>query len=446
MKTLPVILLIGLLTSVSHAETGELQARIDAAAPGATLEIQPGVHRGPIVIDKPLTLVGIRQPEIRGAGQGKVVCITAADVTLRGFRITGSGLSLFDDDAAVYVTADRATIEQNLIEDSLHGIYLKKVSGCRILHNRIRGKTLLKVPTGSIERDLGRAPENCDAEALVANRRGNGIHQWNSEETWIAGNDISDTRDGIYFSFTNHCRVEHNLIHQARYGLHYMYSNDNTFENNSFSDNAAGGAIMFSQGLSVRHNRFVNNRGLRAYGLILQSTDRSVLEGNDIQQNAVGLSFNQCNDNRVIGNRLIQNYIGFRFGSNSEGNQFSENVFTKNLHPVEVGGETTGNRWAINGVGNLWDDAVPFDLNGDGIIDLPHRELDLFGLLRRDFPPIALLSASPGVKMLRFAHARAALPGTASVEDPAPLTSRFWKIRAQRAAQAAKATATFSPP
>lgn len=438
MKTLRSILFLGLIASTSRAEANELQTRIDAAAPGTTLEIPPGVHRGSIVIDKPLTLVGVDLPEIRGPGQGKVVRITAAGVTLRGFRITGSGLSLFDDDAAIHVTANRATIEENLIEDSLHGIYLKKVSGCRILHNQIRGKTLLTVPTNSIEQDLGRAPENCDPETLVANRRGNGIHQWNSEETLISGNEISDTRDGIYFSFTNHCRVEHNSIHQARYGLHYMYSNDNTFENNSFSDNAAGAAIMFSQGLSVRHNQFVNNRGLRAYGLIFQSTDRSVLEGNDIQRNAVGLSFNQCNGNRVIGNRLTQNYIGLRFGSNSEGNQFSENAFVKNLHPVEVGGETTGNQWAIDGVGNLWSDAVPLDLDGDGIIDLPHRELDLFGLLRREFPPIALLSESPGVKLLRFAHDRAALPGTSSVEDPAPLTNRFWKLRAQRAAQAAR--------
>ena len=71
--------------------------------------------------------------------------------------------------------------------------------------------------------------------------------------------------------------------------------------------------------------------------LIFQSTDDSRLEQNEISENAVGLSFNQCNRKRVIGNRVTQNYIGLRFGSNSDENRFTENIFTRNLHPVETG-------------------------------------------------------------------------------------------------------------
>jgi len=63
----------------------------------------------------------------------------------------------------------------------------------------------------------------------------------------------------------------------------------------------------------------------------------------------------------------------------------------------------------------------------------------LLGLLRRDFPTIAFLSDSPALKLLRFAHERAVIPGVSSIEDPDPLTSRFWKIRAQREARAALA-------
>ncbi|HET9800932.1 MAG TPA: NosD domain-containing protein, partial [Chthoniobacterales bacterium] len=252
----------------------------------------------------------------------------------------------------------------------------------------------------------------------------------------IRGNDISETRDGIYFSFTNNCRVENNLIHHARYGLHYMYSDGNVFEGNTFTGNSAGAAIMFSKNLVVRGNRFVNNRGHRAYGLIIQSSDRSRFEQNEIDQNAVGLSFNQCNANTVFGNRVTHNYIGLRIGSNSDDNRFSENIFAKNLHPVETGGsDVSETRWTVNGVGNFWGDATELDLNHDGINDLPHRELDLFGVLRRDFPTIAFLSDSPAVKLLRFAHERAALPGTNVIEDRASLTTQYWKIRAQHSAQ-----------
>jgi len=425
------------VTTCAGATT--LQQRIDASSPNETIHVESGVHAGAIVINKSVTLVGDPGAEIRGNGSGKVVTVAANHVTLRGLRITGSGLQLSDDDAAVFVTGNRAKIENCVIADSLHGVYLKKVSGAQILNNRIQGKTTLAESIEPVEKGIGQSAENCDT-TLVTNRRGNGIHQWNCEGNLISGNEISDARDGIYFSFTNNSRVENNLIRHVRYGLHYMYSDTNIFENNTFTENAAGAAIMFSKNMVVRGNRFVSNRGYRAYGLIFQSSDNSRLERNEISENAVGLSFNQCNQNEVAGNRVTRNYIGLRFGSNSDGNRFTENIFTGNLHPIETGAsDVSGSLWAVHGVGNLWDTEHELDLDRDGIVDLPHRELDLFGILRRDFPVIAFLSESPAVKLLRFANERAVIPGMSSIEDPAPLTSHFWRIRAQRAARSALA-------
>jgi len=411
------------LGTVALSRAASLQEQIDTAAPGSTVTVATGTYRGRIVINKPLTLIGENLPTIHGDGKGKVVTINAEGVTLRGFRVRGSGLALFEDDAAIFVTANRAVIEGNQIEDSLHGIYLKKANDCRLLNNRISGKTSIAEETGPIEQGIGVSPDDCASGSLVANRRGNGIHQWNCERTEITGNEISEARDGIYFSFTNHATVRGNVIRHVRYGLHYMYSDDNVFIGNTFSENAAGAALMFSERLVVRDNRFFSNRGFRAYGLIFQSVDDTRLENNLIAQNAVGLSFNQCNRNRVIGNRVAQNYVGLRFGANSDDNGFSTNSFTRNLHPVEMLGDTGTNRWSVGGVGNYWDGAAAFDLDRDGINDLPHRELDLFGVLRRDFPAIAFLSESPALNLLRFAHQRATLPGMNSVEDRAPLAS-----------------------
>jgi nitrous oxidase accessory protein len=413
-----------------------LQERIESAAPNETIRVEAGVHAGPISINKSLALIGENGAEIRGSASGKVVTIAADDVTLTGLRISGSGLQLSDDDAAVFVTGNRARIQNCVIADSLHGIYLKRVSGAQILNNRIQGKTTLAASSDPVEKGIGRSAENCDT-TLVSNRRGNGIHQWNCESNFIRGNEISDTRDGIYFSFTNNSHVEGNVIHHVRYGLHYMYSDGNVFENNTFAENAAGAAIMFSKELLVRGNRFLSNRGHRAYGLIFQSSDRSTLEGNEISENAVGLSFNQCNTNKIVANRVTNNYIGLRVGSNSDDNQFTGNIFAHNLHPVETGGsDVSGSRWSANGVGNFWSDSLELDLNRDGINDLPHRELDLLSVLRRDFPAVSFLSDSPALKLLRFAHERAALPSANTIEDRASLTSQFWRLRAQRAATA----------
>jgi nitrous oxidase accessory protein len=408
-----------------------LQQQINLAAPDEVIRVATGVYPGAVIINKPLTLIAEAGAKIIGTARGNVVTIIADNVTLRGFHISGSGLNLSDDNAAVFVAGNHSTIENNVIEESLHGIYLKKVSDCRVIGNRIRGKISLKAETKPVDQTLTAGIGELCETSLNENERGNGIHQWNCERNLISGNEISDSRDGIYFSFTNHSRVESNWVHNVRYGLHYMYSDADVFENNLFSENAAGAAIMFSRSITIRNNRFLDNRGSRAYGILFQSDEAVRLENNAICNNAVGLSFQQAIGFVVKGNEVSGNYIGLRFYGNSDNNSFTENRFTRNLHPIDADGEGTNNHWAVNGIGNFWDEQA-VDLNHDGIGDLPHRELDLFGRMRHGFPTIAFLSGSPIVKLLRFANERAAIPGLDAIEDPAPLTSDFWKLRAGR--------------
>lgn len=412
-----VLAAVWLACAAAHAANTPLQQQIAEAAPGATIHVPSGVHQGNLFIAKPLRLVGVPGAEIRGEGRGKTIEITAPDVTLEGLHITNSGRNLTADDAAIHVSADRATVAHCRITDSLHGIYLKKAEDCRILGNTIIG---LAVAAEKDSSDPGDAAENCDANP-PADAPGNGIHQWNSRRNLLEGNTITRTRDGIYFYFTDHCTIKNNTVTHVRYGLHYMYSDDNVFEGNRFSDNAGGAAVMLSERLIIRGNDFTGNRGGRATGLILLSVDSSLIEGNRIERNSLGLSLNQCNDNRILGNIIDGNHIGLRFGGNSDGNTFSANSFRRNLYPAEMEGETGSNRWESAGVGNRWDNVAPVDFNGDGIGDLPHRELDLLGYLRRNFPQISLLADSPALHLLRFAHQRAALPGLNTIQDNAPL-------------------------
>lgn len=423
MKNLRIIAAMAFAGVVSSALAAEassaapLQSQIDAAAPGATIHVPAGVHEGNLIINKPLRLVGERGAEIRGTGRGKVIEITAPDVTVDGFLISNSGRSLMADDAAIHISADRATIANNRIEDSLHGIYLKKANDCRITGNTIIGTAVASNEDTSAPGD---GPENCDATPLL-NGPGNGIHQWSCSRTLLENNTITRTRDGIYFYFTDHCLIKDNVVTQVRYGLHYMYSDDNVFEGNRFSENAGGAAVMLSERLTIRDNDFIDNRGGRAMGLILLSVDDSLIENNRIERNSLGLSLNQCNGNRLIGNTIDSNHLGLMFNGNSDVNSFSANSFRHNLYPVEMNGDSGTTRWELAGVGNRWDNVAPVDFNADGISDLPHRELDVLGYLRRNFPPIGLLADSPALRLLRFAHQRAAIPGFNAIQDNAPL-------------------------
>src|SRR5215813_7685035 len=66
-----------------------LQARIDAAQEGATIEVPPGTYEGDLLLDRPVSLVGRGRPRLVGSGSGSVVRIRADGVTIAGFDIDG---------------------------------------------------------------------------------------------------------------------------------------------------------------------------------------------------------------------------------------------------------------------------------------------------------------------------------------------------------------------
>jgi len=403
----------------------DLRARILATPSGGTVDVPAGVYEGHFVLEKSIHLIGSAGAVLRGDGAGSVVAIRGADVELAGFVIRGSGKDLTRDDAGVHVTGARAIVRDNRIVDTLHGIYVRKADGCRLLGNNIRGDLANTVQDAafSMENLQPADAELCGTEA-IQDRRGNGIHLWNSSGHVIAHNLISGTRDGIYFSFADNSLITDNVVTGVRYGLHYMYSDGNTFERNLFSENAAGAALMYSNHLVLRDNRFLSNRSHRAYGLLLQAVDDTQIEGNRIEGNTAGLYIENSNNDTVRANVITANYVALRVSDSTSGCRFFENRFRGNIHPIETSGLNRSNTWAVAGRGNYWDDALAVDLNHDGVADVAHRETDVFGQWRRIFPAVGLLSASPGERLLRFIHNRLALPGLSGVTDPKPLLGR----------------------
>lgn len=419
------LLISGVVASVNASSPGPpnpLQERIDAASPGAVLEVGPGTYLGPLVIRRPVSLVGRGQPRIDGGGRGNVVTILGDDVTIRGFRITGSGADLTRDEAGIFIQGARARLESNVIDNALHGIYLKKAAEARIRGNGITGMTALPAAAGGPRAAAG-SLELCVTAPRNINIRGNGVHLWNSSGAVLEENQITGSRDGIYFSFSSNCLVRGNRIRHVRYGLHYMYSDQNRFEHNHFSHSAAGAAMMYSKGLTVRGNLFEENRGFRAYGLLLSAVDQTRIEDNRFLSNRVGVYLENSNVNLFLGNTVAGNYIGIRLTASSDGNRFSRNRFQGNLHPAELAGLSETNRWSVSGAGNYWEGASPVDLDGDGVGELAYREADILGKLRDAFPLVGLLSGSPALELLEFAHRHVELPGLSSIKDPAPLVS-----------------------
>jgi nitrous oxidase accessory protein len=398
-----------------------LQRQLASTGPDGTVDVPAGEYRGHFVIDRPIHVRAIGRAILRGDGTGNVLEVHAADVIIDGLEIRGSGMDLTRDQAGIHVTGARVVIRRTRISDSLHGIYVRHADGARLEDNEIVGR-LDGAPAPSA--DPGQpGPGGTEACAIPAdqNARGNGIHIWNSRGHTIARNVIRGTRDGIYFSFVDDSDVADNVVTNVRYGLHYMYSDGNRFHGNLFQDDAAGAALMYSKHIVLDGNRFEHNRGPRAYGLLMQGVDDTRVAGNRIAGNTVGIFVENSHGNQVRDNVMSRNHVGLHVSDSSDGNVFAGNAFAGNVHAVETSGANTANRWADDGRGNYWDEAARWDLDGDGVGDLPHRALDLFGPLRRELPAVGLLAGSPGERLLRFVHARIALPGLAAIVDPAPL-------------------------
>jgi parallel beta-helix repeat protein len=147
------------------------------------------------------------------------------------------------------------------------------------------------------------------------------------------------------------------------------------------------------------------------------------IEGNDIRGNRVGLRLQNSNVNKFRENRIVGNITGIWIGSASRRNTLTRNRIGPNLHQVERTGPVPPTRWSVDGVGNRWHGAMPLDLNGDGVFEWPHHEVELLAEKRDRFPLIRLLTASPGVRALEWALHRAPVPGMRSITDPDPLTA-----------------------
>jgi len=419
---LTLVLLLGAGPGLAQSS---LQSRLDAAAPGDTIVVDGGTHRGPFVIDTSLVLRGRNRPHLQGIDSTHVVTITGSDVTVEGFRISDSGKDLSHDHAGLLVKGNRVTIRDNRLTDVLHGIYVKGRDRAVVAENVIEGPPTVSrhlADDGTQRADCATPPTNGTCEVpLVPAQRGNGIHLWKSTHNTVTHNTVHHTRDGVYFSFADHTYAAHNTIHDVRYGLHFMYSDDNTFEHNRFVDNASGSALMFSFRLTARHNVFHSNRSQRGYGLLLQTMDESRFVDNQLTENGTGLYLENSTRNVFENNVVAANYRGLRFTGSAMENRFSRNVVRGNLHTAAVAGASATNDWQIDGVGNYWGPRGLLDLNADGISELPYRTVDLLGSRREHFAYVDLLAGSPGLALLEEALRRVSSLDVPSITDERPL-------------------------
>jgi nitrous oxidase accessory protein len=376
-------------------ETSPLQARVDAAEPGATIDVAPGIYRGDLVIDKPLHLAGHGQVQLVGSGAGSVVRVRADEVVVEGFDIDGrEGGSLSRDSAGIHVSGHHVTIRHCHVRRAIFGIYLYAADDVVVDHVVVDGLR-------------GRAP----------GEQGSGIHLWNTQRFTLADNVVRDSRDGIYIQSSSDGVAKGNDIADVRYGLHYMFSDRNTFEDNVFERSAAGAALMYSSDLVFRRNRFLRNRGFASVGLLMQGCERVIAEDNLIADNARGLFLEGVLRGVFRRNVIADSDAALVIYDSTRDSRFEGNVFVGNLAPLQLSGRRTDTVFD----GNYWSDDTGADLDGDGVRDTPYRLSNVFDHLRGRLTAADLFAQGLGAAILASAEQRFPVLAPVPVVDAHPL-------------------------
>jgi nitrous oxidase accessory protein len=363
----------------------DLQKVIQVAPTGATVRVPAGTYAAPLLIDKPLTLIGDPHAILAGDGTGHVVIIHSDRVTLRGFEIRGTGQSLDQEHAAVSAQGTGIIIENNTIRDALFGIYLRSSPGAIIRGNDVGGKSL----------DLG--------------RRGDGIRLWQCPDSRIDHNRVHGSRDVIMW-FSDRVRVLDNAVTASRYGLHFMYSSGDLVEGNVLEDNSVGVYMMYSRDLTLRNNQLLRNRGPSGYGIGLKNVDGLDARDNFINGNRVGLYIDDSParldvHHTFTRNTFLVNDIGIAFLPNVRRNTFTGNNFIDNFEQVAIlgGGSLQDDHFSTAGQGNFWSDYRGYDRQGRGTGDLPYRPENLFENLMDRQPRLRLFLFSPAQQAVQLA-------------------------------------------
>lgn len=357
-----------------------LTAAVARARPGDRIIVMGGRYDEPtIVIGVPrLTIEGRDWPEFTGDDRRTVLVVAADSVTVRGLVLTRTGYSDLDDRAGILVRDVRGClIEHNRLRDNTFGIYLKRATGCIVRDNDI------------------------EAHATSQSIGGNGIHLWYAPANRVERNRVTGHRDGIYFEFSpSGVAANNESTRSQRYGLHFMFSDSCRYVSNVFRDNESGVAVMFSRGVVIHANRFEQSWGAAAYGLLLKEILGGEVTGNTFDRNSTGMHVEGSSRLDIRGNTFSQNGWAVRVLASAEDNRFTGNRFIGNAFDVVTNSRNASSTFD----GNWWDEYHGYDLDRDGVGDVPFRPVRLFALVVEQHPPALLLLRSPLVALLDAAE------------------------------------------
>ncbi len=348
-----------------------------------------------IIIDKPITLLACGDVTIKAAEKSGIFEIRSDSVTISGFTLRDVPKSYTKDLAAIWVDfSEYFTISDNTIQDCFFAIFCTKAKNGIITNNNVTGN------------------------AVQEHSSANAIHLWYCDSMVILDNMVEHHRDGIYLEFTDNSVIQGNMSrNNLRYGLHFMFSNDDLYKGNTFTNNGAGVAVMFSDHITMLNNNFIENWGRAAYGLLLKEIYDSKIEGNHFTKNTIGIFSEGSSRVAIQANVFSANGWAIKMRGSSMDNELAQNDFLGNSFNIATDAKTDHNTYHHN----YWDDYEGYDLDKNGVGDIPHRPVNLFSYLVSRIDESIILLRSSFIEVLNFTEKVAPAVTPTNLIDEHPL-------------------------
>ncbi|MBD0289549.1 MAG: nitrous oxide reductase family maturation protein NosD, partial [Flavisolibacter sp.] len=166
---------------------------------------------------------------------------------------------------------------------------------------------------------------------------------------------------------------------------------------------------------------FENNWGPSAYGLLLKEISDSRIFHNTYLQNTVAITMEGTNRITVQQNSFTGNGWAMKVAASCNDNTFLYNNFERNTFDVATNGEVMLNHF----MSNYWDKYDGYDMNRDGIGDVPYHPVNMYSMIIEQNPNAVMLLRSFMVTLLD--KAEKAIPSLTpeTLKDESPQMKRI---------------------
>jgi len=238
------------------------------------------------------------------------------------------------------------------------GLVVQDSYGNVVEDNLVNGKPLvyLEGESGVTIENAGQVVLiNCDnigVENLNLSHTRVGIQLWNTNDTKITGNNITNNDDAgicLYSSSSNNS-ISGNNITNSYYGIDLRYSSNNNISENNITTNNLGIYLYSSSGNIISGNNITTNNQT---GTHLDSSSGNIISGNNIANNDEGINiWYSSNNNSIAGNTITANSgDGISLSESSDNNSISGNNIGNNYFGIYSYG-SSGNTILGNNIKN----------------------------------------------------------------------------------------------